>query len=79
MKIRSIATRLKVLETREAKGRTYDIWYGIKTRKEVAAGFQRRRGTGKYVHMVLFGRSSGCRWCVIGGCEGVKVGEVLGR
>ncbi len=47
MKNRSLATRLKTLEVRETKGRTYDIWYGIKTREEVEADLERRRETGE--------------------------------
>ncbi len=47
MKHRSIEARVKALETREVKGRTYDIWFGIKTREEVEVDLQRRRETGE--------------------------------
>ena len=47
MKHRSIAARVKALETREVKGRTYDLWCGIKSREEVEADLQRRRETGE--------------------------------
>lgn len=45
MESRSIVTRLTVHETREAMGRPYDMWYGIKARKEAEADLQRRRET----------------------------------
>ncbi len=47
MKNRSLATRLRALEVRETKGRSYDIWYGIKTREEVEEDLQRRRENGE--------------------------------
>jgi hypothetical protein len=43
----NIRRRIEGLEARETKGRTYDIWYGIKTREEVEADLQRRRETGE--------------------------------
>jgi hypothetical protein len=43
----NIRRRIECLEARETKGRTYDIWYGIKTREEVEADLRRRRETGE--------------------------------